>query len=170
MKKSEVMKSGWVIFATVACITVFGLSGAGFVSIATASGTPTTSTTIVQSASNSFCFPATKLVGTYSVNVERALGLNDNRPPPNRMTAGIKAAVKAFANSSLSLSKKAPTVLLASQLRRLSVELKQSNLPIDVVRAEAAFGATGYRDLGLLCHSATKLMTPTNPLGGFNPE
>jgi hypothetical protein len=86
------------------------------------------------------------------------------------MTTGIKAVVKAFANSSYSLSKKTPTALLASQLRRHSLALNQSRLPIDVVRAEAAFGATGYRNLGLMCHSATMLMTPTNPLGGFNPE
>ena len=168
--KSEVMKSVRAKFATVACITAFGLSGAGFISSATASGISTTSTTFVRSPNNAFCFPAIKLVSTYSVNVEKALGLNDNRPLPSRMTTGIKAVVKAFANSSYSLSKKAPTALLASQLRRLSVELNQSKLPIDVVRAEAAFGATTYRNLGLMCLSATMLMTPTNPLGGFNPE
>jgi hypothetical protein len=52
----------------------------------------------------------------------------------------------------------------------MSVELRESPQPIDVIRAEAAFGATGYRQLSLMCPSVMMLMTPTNPLGGFNPE
>jgi hypothetical protein len=127
------------------------------------------STTFVPSANNAFCYPAIKLVGFYSVNVARTLGLN-NRPLPDHMTPGIRATVRALASSSLSLSRKAPTALMASELRLLSVELKESKLPIDVVRAEAAFGATGYPTLALMCQSAMRLMTPTNPLGGFNPE
>jgi hypothetical protein len=71
---------------------------------------------------------------------------------------------------SLALARKVPTALLASELRRLSVELTESQYPIDVVRAEAAFGATGYSVLATLCPSAMMIMTPTNPLGGFNPE
>jgi hypothetical protein len=120
-------------------------------------------------ASNAFCYPAIKLVGSFSVTVEWTLGLNDSRPLPSRFTAGIRAAVTALANRSSALSQKAPNAHVATALRRLSVELKQSTLPIDVVRAEAAFGATGYPELSRLCPSVTRLMTPTNPLGGFNP-
>jgi hypothetical protein len=119
---------------------------------------------------NTFCYPANRLVGTYSVNVEWALGLNDSRPLPQKVTRRIRVAVRALAGSALALSLKAPTAPLASELRLLSVELKQSGQPIDVVRAEAAFGATGYPKLGQLCPSAMMLMTPTNPLGGFNPQ
>jgi|GEM_PF-6566044 len=163
------MKSIRVKIVTVVCLGVFGILGAGFFSSATASGPSTSSTTSVPAASNAFCYPAVKLVGFYSVNVARALGLN-NRPLPDHMTPGIRAVVRALASSSLSLSRKAPTALMASELRLLSVELKESKLPIDVVRAEAEFGSTGYPTLGLMCQSAMRLMTPTNPLGGFNPE
>jgi hypothetical protein len=128
------------------------------------------STTFVPSANNAFCYPAVKLVGTYSVNVELALGINNSRPLPNHMTPGIRAAVRELAGSSLALSRKAPTAHLASELLLLSMELRESALPIDVVRAEAAFGATGYPKMGHLCPSAMMIMTSTNPLGGFNPE
>ena len=164
------MKSIRVKIVTVVCLGVFGILGAGFFSSATASGPSTSSTTSVPAASNAFCYPAVKLVGTYSVNVEWTLGINDNRPLANHMTPGIREAVRALAGSSLALSRKAPTTRLASELRLLSVELKESALPIDVVRAEAAFGATGYPELGHLCPSAMMIMTSTNPLGGFNPE
>jgi len=164
-----VMKSVRAKIAIVVSLVAFGIFGAGFISSATASGPSTSSTTSVPAASNAFCYPAIKLVGFYSVNVARTLGLN-NRPLPDHMTPGMRATVRALASSSLSLSRKAPTALMASELRLLSVELKESKLPIDVVRAEAAFGATGYPTLALMCQSAMRLMTPTNPLGGFNPE
>src|SRR5665213_2230296 len=170
MMQYGVMKSARAKFATIVCLGVFAIFDAGFISSATASGPSTSSTTFVPSASNAFCYPAVKLVGFYSVKVEWALGLNDNRPLPNHMTSGIRATVRALASSSLSLSRKAPTALMASELRLLSVELKESKLAIDIVRAEAAFGATGYPTLRLMCHSATMIMTPTNPLGGFSPE
>ena len=170
MMQDGVMKSVRAKIATVVCLSVFGLISAGCNSGATASGPSTSSTTFLPSANNAFCYPAIKLVGYFSVNVEWALGLNDNRPLPNHMTPGIRAAVRALASSSLVLSRRAPTTRLASELHLLSVELKESALPIDVVRAEAAFGATGYPELGHLCRSATMIMTPTNPLGGFNPE
>ena len=141
-----------------------GLRTGGGSSSAPRSGSP------VQVASNAFCYPAIRLVGTYSVNVERALGLNDGRPLPSYMSTKSRAAVTEFASRSLALSKIAPSAVLAIELRRLSVELKQSRLPIDVVRAEAAFGATGYPILGHICPSVTMIMTPTNPLGGFNSE
>jgi len=163
------MKAVRASFATIVSLGVLGIFGAGFISDATASGPLKTTTTFDQSGSNAFCYPATKLVGTYSVNVEWALGLNDNRPFPNLMTSRIRTAVRALAGSSLALSRKSPTAHLASELRLLSVELNESKLPIDVVRAEAAFGATGYPELEHLCTSAMMIMTSTNPLGGFNP-
>jgi hypothetical protein len=149
-------------------VGALGLTSAGFNTNASASGSSLTRSVPV--ASNAFCFPAIKLVGTYSVNVEWALGLNDGQPMPTRMTSRARTAVTAMARESLALSTKAPTTLMAGQLRRLSVELRQSRLPVDVVRAEAAFGATGYQTLGRACPSVTMIMTPTNPLGGFNPE
>lgn len=170
MMQDGVMRSVRAKIATVVCLGAFGLIGAGCNSSATGNGPTTSSTTIVPSANNAFCYPAVKLVGTYSVNLEWTLGINDNRPLPNHMTPGIRTAVRALAGISLALSRKASTTRLASELRLLSVELKESALPIDVVRAEAAFGATGYPELGHLCPSAMMIMTSTNPLGGFNPE
>jgi hypothetical protein len=164
-----VMKSARAKIAIVVSVGVFGLIGAGCDSSATTSG-PTTLATFVPSADNDFCFPAAKLVGTYSVNVEWALGLNDNRSLPNHMTPGISAAVRALADRSLALSSRSPTAHLKSELRLLSVELEESVRPIDVVRAEATFGATGYSELAQLCPSAMMIMTSTNPLGGFNPD
>lgn len=152
--------------AVVLCVCVLALTSAGFVNGASASG-PKTSVSV---ATNAFCYPAIRLVGTYSVNVEWALGFNDGQSLPSHMTSQARTAVTALASRSLALSNKAPTALMGVQLRRLSVELKQSRLPIDVVRAEAAFGATGYPTLGRMCPSATMIMTPTNPLGGFNPD
>jgi hypothetical protein len=158
------MKSRSVKFAIVACLGTIGLLGVGLSSGAAAGG----STSL--SSNNAFCYPAVRMVGTYSVNVEWALGFNDNRPLPNAMTPKIRTAVRALANSSLAVSKRAPTQRLAVQLRRLSIELNQSKRPIDVVRAEAAFGATGYPALSHVCPSTMMIMTATNPLGGFNPE
>ena len=151
------------------CIGVFGLVGVGFSSAAAAGGS-TASTSTVPVATNAFCYPAVRLVGTYSVNVEWTLGLNDELPLPNRMTPKIKVAVNALAAISLDLSRKASKAQMKAELHLLSVELKESKLPIDVVRAEAAFGATGYPALGLMCPSVTMIMTPTNPLGGFNSQ
>ena len=167
MMQDDVMKSVRAKIVSVVCLGAIGLIGAGFNSGATASGTATSITIVIAPVSNAFCYPAIKLVGLYSVNVERAMGMNDNRPLPNHMTPGIRTAVKALAASALALSRKAPTAHMVSELRLLSVKLRESPRPIDVVRAEAAFGATGYRQMGLMCHSATMLMTPTNPLGGF---
>jgi hypothetical protein len=150
----------------VVCVGVLAFTGAGDISSASASGTKSS----VLLAANAFCYPAVRMVGTYSVNVEWALGLNDSQPLPSHMTLKARTAVTELASKSLALSRKAPTAFMAAQLRRLSVELRQSRLPIDVVRAEAEFGATGYPTLGRMCPSTTMIMTPTNPLGGFNPE
>jgi hypothetical protein len=169
MKPSGDVKSVKSKVGVAICVGALGLIGIGVSSKATAGETKSSSTSTVPAASNAFCYPAIKWVGTYSVNVEWALGLTDNHPLPNQMTSNARTAVMALAVQSLALASKAPTALMASQLRRLSVELKQSRLPIDVVRAEAAFGATGYPSFKLMCQSAMRLMTPTNPLGGFNP-
>ena len=169
MTEDGIMK---VKFATMVTVVSFGVIAltAGYYSGASASGVKPSVAPSVPQASNAFCYPATRLVGTYSVDVEWAIGLNDGQPLPNHMTSKARKAVLALASSSLKLSSRAPTVLMAAQLRRLSVELKQSRQPIDVVRAEAAFGATGYPTLRLMCPSAMMIMTATNPLGGFNPE
>lgn len=161
--------------AVIACVGVIGLIGAGCNSISPVNGTTTstssvnTTTTHVPPSNYAFCNSSAKWVGDYSVNVEWALGLNDNRPLPIRMTPGIQSAVGALAKSSLALSKMAPTPRMATELRLLSVQLVESTLPIDVVRAEAAFGATGFPELNSTCGSSMMIMTPTNPLGGFNP-
>ena len=153
-------------FLVVAFVGVLALTGAGDTSSASASGTRST----VPLAANAFCYPAVRMVGTYSVNVEWALGLNDGRPLPSHMTLKARTTVTELSSKSLALSRKAPTAFMADQLRRLSVELRESRLPINVVRAEAAFGAVGYPTLGRMCPSVTMIMTSTNPLGGFNPE
>jgi hypothetical protein len=158
------MKSRWVTLAIAAGLGAIGLPGVGLSSGAAASGSKSLS------SDNAFCYPAVKMVGTYSVNVEWALGFNDDRPLPSAMTPKIRTAVRALAKSSLAVSRRAPSEQLAVQLRRLSIELKQSKRPIDVVRAEAAFGATGYPALSRVCPSTMMIMTATNPLGGFNPE
>jgi hypothetical protein len=160
------MKSMRTRSPVLVCVGVLALIGVGDISGASASGSKTS----IPIATNAFCYPAIRLVGTYSVNVEWALGLNNSQPLPNHMTSKARTAVTALASKSLALSERAPTALMAAQLRRLSVELRQSRLPIDVVRAEAAFGATGYPRLGRMCPSATMIMTSTNPLGGFNPK
>jgi hypothetical protein len=168
MTEDGAMTAKIASIAAVVCLAFISLTGAGLNSDASASGKTSDAPSVPQ-AGNAFCFPAMKLVGTYSVNVEWALGLNDSRPLPNTLTSKARAAVSALAKSSSALSSKAPTVVMSAQLRRLSEELKQSRLPIDVVRAEAAFGATGYPTLRLMCPSVMMIMTATNPLGGFNP-
>lgn len=155
-------------FVTIFCLGALVIVSAASIPDATAGGSSKTITTNGQSGSKSFCYPATKLVGTYSVNVELVLGLNDNGALPTLMSSRIRTAVRALADSSLTLSNKAPTAHLASELRHLSAELNESKAPIDVVRAEAAFGSTGYPELAHLCTSAMMIMTSTNPLGGFN--
>ena len=126
-----------------------------------------TTTTLPPPRFSSFCDAAAKWVGDYSLKVEWRLGLNDDRPLPSTMTVSLKRAVTAFANDSSSLSKLAPSTIIASTLETLSAQLKASALPINVVRAEAAYGATGYRQLAQICPSAMMIMTWTNPIGGI---
>jgi hypothetical protein len=126
----------------------------------------TATTTLPPPRFATFCDAAAKWVGDYSLKVERQLGLNDDRPLPNTMTESIKRTVTAFANDSASLSKLAPSTMIASTLERLSAQLKSSALPINVVRAESAYGATGYRPLAQICPSSMMIMTWTNPIGG----
>jgi len=154
----------------IVCLIAMGVFGAGLDAGASATGRSTPATSPVAAAGNSFCYPALRFVSPSSVRVESALGLNDNRPLPSKMSPGIEAAVRALATSARALSNKAPTAHMKHELSLLSAELRESSRPIDVVRAEAAFGATGYPELSLMCHTVGMIMTPTNPLGGFNPE
>jgi hypothetical protein len=170
MTEDGVMKMKCATIVTAVCFGIVALTGAGFYSGASASGVKSSVAPSVPQASNAFCYRAIRLVGTYSVDVEWAIGLNDGQPLPVHLTSKARKAVLALARSSFALSSRAPTALMAAQLRRLSVELRQSRQPIDVVRAEAAFGATGYPTLRLMCPSAMMIMTATNPLGGFSPE
>lgn len=114
-----VMKSVRAKIASVVVFGVFALIGTGLNSGATANVPSISSTTFVPSVDNAFCYPAIKLVGFYSVNVEWTLGLNDNRALGSHMSPGISAAVRALAESSLTLSGKAPTARLASELHLL---------------------------------------------------
>lgn len=160
--------------AVVVGVVIFAVLGAGW---ATSEGTaanvrhatsPATTLPSFPPPNYAFCNAAAKWVGDYSLKVEWELGLNDDRPLPNRMTKRVKAAVTDLAKSSSALSKMAPTPEMASALRRLSTQLNESALPINVVRAEAAYGATGFKKLSDVCPSSMMIMTSTNPLGGVN--
>jgi hypothetical protein len=115
--KSGVTKSKVAKISTSVCFGAIGLFGTGFDSVATASGSTPSSTIVIPQASNAFCNPANRLVGSYSVKIESALGLNDNQPLPNQMSRGIRTAVKRMADSALALSRKAPTAHMTSELR-----------------------------------------------------
>lgn len=153
----------------VAIVAVLGAgwatSGATAANVKSASS-PTTTVPSFPPPNYAFCNATAKWVGDYSLKVEWELGLNDDHPLPSHMTKGIKAAVSALAKSSSSLSKIAPTLEMASALRRLSTQLNESALPINVVRAEVAYGATGFKKLSDVCPSSMMIMTSTNPLGG----
>ena len=68
---------------------------------------------------STFCLTATTWAGHDSLNVEWALGLNDNRPFPGHVTATIGSSVRALAESSALLSRLAPTPELAATLQTI---------------------------------------------------
>jgi hypothetical protein len=156
-----------VLAASFMTFSVIGMGSA--VASATRLNTRSSTTTTTWSPPPyfKFCDAAAKWVGDYSVKVEWKLGLNDDRPLPIRMSDSIEETVVALANDSLSLAKLAPTHEIASTLKLLSSQLRSSALPIDVVRAEAAYGATGFNPLLQICPSSMMIMTSTNPLGGI---
>ena len=150
---------------SLATCSVVGVGWAGASGDRASSSTTTTAS--FPPPNNTFCNAAAKWVGDYSLKVEWKLGLNDGQPLPNRMTKSIEQTVIALADDSSSLAKLAPTRVIASTLERLSKQLNASALPINVVRAEAAYGATGYKPLAQICPSSMMIMTRTNPLGAI---
>jgi hypothetical protein len=104
----------------------------------------TTTTTWTRPPDSRFCDAAAKWVGDYSLKIELKLGLNDGGPLPNKMTTSIRETVAAFTNDTSSLAKLAPTQKINSRLMLLAAQLRSSALPINVVRVEAAYGATGF--------------------------